>query len=165
MREVQPGVCACTILLLSFVSFSSQEHGTSYKPLVIQKSNTFVRVLKELMISGRSYYLGLVKGDDNDNIHATVAPDELEEGDDSTKPGEEHVLTTADHYNAEWDRWTWVDVKVLGEIGLIPAYDVGFLKPYIAPNVVYVSRPGLHSPIIFNARQTWVNRAGTILQQ
>ena len=127
-------------------------------------------MLKELKISGQSYYLGLVKVDDNEDIHAsTTMADEVEkEGDDANNTNsvaEEHILTTADHYQAEWDRWTWVDVTVLGAIGLIPAFDVGFLQPYIAPNVVFMSRLGLHSPLVFNARQTWVNRAGTILQQ
>ena len=69
--------------------------------------------------------------------------------------GDKHCIC-----NYESAGYSPVGVFVKGDIGVVPARDVGFIKPVMLPSLFYHARYGRNNAIRFSSRITLFNSAG-----
>jgi hypothetical protein len=113
-----------------------------YQPVRIPVRGTFVYVLDRLVLGERPqcYYLVIVGNPDGASHRLVQFP-----------PGK-----LAD---AQTDALT---VTIKGDVGIVPAYDVGLMRPYLLPSLVYHVRPNRTIPARFSSRVVVTNATGHI---
>ena len=109
-----------------------------YQPLVFGQKGQLVRILRAMTVNGRQYLLGWMVND--------IAP--------------KHLLC---RYNAVG--YEPIPLYIKGDIGIVPAYDIGLMKPWLIPSVTYQALPGRTASVRFSSRVTIVNSEGYVVGQ
>ena len=139
-----------------------QEHGTSYQPAVIPEKGVFVRALKSVKIKGREYYFVLLQDAYAEQHLLTKLPPSFLPTAAAAAVAKKKKRKTVSLTPAAQDD---LPVVIRGAGGLIPSDNYGLLEPFHLPNVVYQTRPGQNSSLIFTVRQTLTNISDHILHQ
>ena len=146
-------------LLYLAISYFLQVHGTRLQPLTIPEAEQLVRVLKRVVVNGRTYFLALQQNADGD-LHVLADMPQTHRIKRNGRPSERYRSFSDRPYTPQFTR-----VCIRGNLGVVPCDNIALLEPMVIPNVTYKMREGRNSSLNFSSRQTLTNSEHHILTQ